>query len=67
MYGDFCILSLPHTCYPSWHEIRELIAKLIANRSEGLGSEKRPMRKNWELLPIADACWGRKMRFLAVC
>jgi hypothetical protein len=44
-----------------------LIAKVIANHSEALGSGKRGMRKNWALLLPTDAGWGRKIRYLAVC
>jgi hypothetical protein len=34
-----------------------LIAKLIANHSEALGLEKRPVSKNWALPLTTDARW----------
>ena len=43
------------------------MAKLMANQSEGLESEKRATRKNWALPLTNDARWSQKKRYLAVC
>ena len=49
------------------HAAVNLIAKLIANQSEGLRSENRGKCKNWAVLLTTDARWGQKIHYLAVC